>query len=179
MNSQNKHRCIPVSMSLATTWAAPHSFAAMAEAPQPLPRSRTVLSRHTPGLSKRYLQTGGTRWDLIAVTHTNKTAAVVYYEVKILPWECLSSWPIYSPVRVIERPELWPFTPKSAVLGEQSQFHLWSQALFSNYLCVLGNKSPDILLRLTANWEWLTSVYRCGFKWSAKYLYITRVCVGR
>lgn len=71
--TKNQRR-IPVSMSLATTWAAPHSFAAMAEAPQPLPRSRTVLFRHTPGLSKRYLQTDGTRWYVAAVTHTLKSS---------------------------------------------------------------------------------------------------------
>ena len=56
-------RYIPASISLATTWAAPLSLAAMAEAPQPLPRSRTVLPRHTAGLSSRYLQTETTRWD--------------------------------------------------------------------------------------------------------------------
>jgi len=44
-------------MSLATTWEAPLSLAAMADAPQPQPRSSTFLSLHTSGLFKRYLTT--------------------------------------------------------------------------------------------------------------------------
>lgn len=51
---------LPVSVSLATTWAAPLSLAAMAEAPQPLPTSTTLFPKHSPGLSKRYLRDGVT-----------------------------------------------------------------------------------------------------------------------
>lgn len=149
MKSHNQSG-IPLSMSLATTWTAPHSFAAMVEAPQPLPRSRTALPRHTPGLSKRYLQRGGNK---IRLNCTNSHCQAVYFQAKLLPWECLSSWPVYGPVRVTKRPELRSFSPKPAVCGEQSQFDLWSQALLPNYLCVLWNKSPDIFIRLAADWK--------------------------
>lgn len=153
------YRCIPVSTSLATTWTAPHSFAAMAEAPHPLPRSRTDIPRHTPGLSKRYLQGGDIKRALTAIPHTHKTIPAFYCEAKRLPWKCLSPGPVYGPVRVTKRPELWSFSPKSAAGGEQSQFDLRSQTLLSRYLCVLWNKPPDVFIWLAAVWE--TSVYVC------------------
>ena len=53
------HRCldyVPWSVSLATTLDAPTSFAAMADAPHPVPTSKTVSPRNTSGLSRIYLQ---------------------------------------------------------------------------------------------------------------------------
>lgn len=130
---------IPLSISLAITWAAPQSFAAMAEAPQPLPTSRTVFPWHSSGLSKRYLNA-----DVASFKnrHSPPNGTVQ------LPRQRLSSWPVYGPVRVIKRPKFRSFSPKTTIWGKQVQFDLGCQAELPSCLCVLQNKSPDGLIRL-------------------------------
>lgn len=136
---------IPLSMSLAITWAAPLSFAAMAEAPQPLPTSRTVFPRHSSGLSKRYLQADVDRLKNRSYRSKCRTSP---WQLKSAPWQRLSSRPVNGPVRVIKRPKFWSFSPKSAIWGQQSQFDLRRQAVLPPCLRVLRNKFSDRLTGL-------------------------------
>lgn len=90
------------SVSLATTWEAPVSLAAMADAPQPQPRSSTFLPPDTSGLFNRYLRTQSTQkciinkndtitqvdWTHLTVTNLKSTVAFIIIVICYLASAC-------------------------------------------------------------------------------------------
>lgn len=152
---------LPLSMSLATTWVAPLSFDAMAEAPQPLPTSRTVFPIHSSGLSKRYLQAD--------VIRPEYRIPLQKCQLKIIPWQCLSPWPVYGPIWVMKRPKFGSFSPKSAIWCQQSQFDLGCQAVLPTYLRVVRYTFSD----------WVTGLKDCPFKSFKKYFWTLSVFLRR
>lgn len=72
------------------------------------------------------------------------------YKLKLVPRQCLSSWPVYGPVRVMKRPKFWSFSPKSAIWGQKSQLDLRCQAVLPTYLRVLQYKASDRVIGLKA-----------------------------
>lgn len=72
------------------------------------------------------------------------------YKLKLVPRQCLSSRPVYGPVRVMKRPKFWSFSPKSAIWGQKSQLDFGSQAVLPTYLRVLQYKSSDRVIGLKA-----------------------------